>query len=92
MRQLTHAESRILAMNPRAPQTLKDNIYMDGILDSVNTVNEVEKLSCAIDDILANGGFKVKEWLSNGDLTGKRRNQDSSGNIRAESTRDRVEQ
>ena len=80
------------AMNPRAPQKLKDNLYMDGILDSVNTVKEVEKLSCAIDDILENGGFKVKELLSIGDLTGKRRNQDSSGNVRTKSTRDPVEQ
>jgi hypothetical protein len=38
---------------------------MDDILDSVNTVKEAEELSRAIDDILANGCFKVKEWRSN---------------------------
>ena len=53
------------AINPRAAQTVKDNTYMDDILDSVNTVKEAEELSRAIDDILANGGFKVKEWRSN---------------------------
>ena len=41
---------------------------MDDILDSVNTVKEAEELSRPIDDILANDGFKVKEWRSNEDL------------------------
>ena len=56
------------AINPRAAQTVKDNTYMDDILDSTNTVKEAEELSYAVDDILANGGFKVKEWRSNEDL------------------------
>ena len=56
------------SINPRAAQTVKDNTYVDDILDSMNTVKEAKELSYAVDDILANGGFKVKEWRSNEDL------------------------
>ena len=56
-------------INPRAAQAVKDNTYMDDILDSVNTVQEAEELSSDIDDVLASGGFKVKEWRSNEDLS-----------------------
>ncbi|XP_028397204.1 uncharacterized protein LOC114521013 [Dendronephthya gigantea] len=54
--------------NPRAARTVKDNTYMDDILDSVDTVEEAKELSSSIDVILANGGFNVKEWRSNEDL------------------------
>ena len=64
------------AINPRAAQTVKDNTYMDDILDSVNTVKEAEELSRAIYDILANGGFKVKEWQSNEDLNKNKATQE----------------
>jgi hypothetical protein len=40
------------AINLRAAQTVKDNTYMDDIIDSVNTVKEAVELSRAIDDIL----------------------------------------
>jgi hypothetical protein len=64
------------AINPRAAKTVKDNTYMDDILDSVNTVKEAEELSRGIDDILANGGFKVKEWRSNEDLSKNKATQE----------------
>ncbi|XP_028394872.1 uncharacterized protein LOC114519015 [Dendronephthya gigantea] len=54
--------------NPRAARTVKDNTYMDDILDSVDTVEEAKELSSSIDVILAKGGFNVKEWRSNEDL------------------------
>ena len=54
--------------NPRAAQAIKDNSYMDDILDSVTTNEEATGLTKAIDDVLEKGGFQVKGWQSNGEL------------------------
>ena len=54
--------------NPRAAQAIKDNSYMDDILDSVATNGEATELTKAIDDILETGGFQVKRWQSSGEL------------------------
>ena len=54
--------------NPGAAQAIKDNSYMDDILDSVATNGEATELTKAIDDILETGGFQVKRWQSNGEL------------------------
>ena len=77
-------------MNPRATQTVKDNTYIDHILDSVNIVK---------DDILANSEFEVKKWRSNEDLNKNSAKQEkeeikvnSTGSVRAESTWSCVEQ
>ncbi|XP_033643441.1 uncharacterized protein LOC117303376 [Asterias rubens] len=50
---------------PDAARVLKENTYMDDICDSVHTVNEAKKLTSEIDEVLAEGGFRVKGWLSN---------------------------
>ncbi|XP_028413778.1 uncharacterized protein LOC114536622 [Dendronephthya gigantea] len=55
--------------NPRAAQAIKDNSYMDDILDSVATNEEAIELTTAIDGILEKGGFGVKGWQSNGELS-----------------------
>ncbi|XP_041453627.1 uncharacterized protein LOC121406824 [Lytechinus variegatus] len=59
--------------HPHAASVLKRNVYMDDICDSVQTVDEARKLSAEIDEVLNDGGFKVKGWISNesdvGDLT-----------------------
>jgi hypothetical protein len=54
--------------NPEAARTIKDNTYMDDILDSVDTKEEAKKLTSGVDRILETGGFKVKGWQSNKDL------------------------
>ena len=54
--------------NPEAARTIKDNTYMDDILDSVNTKEEAKKLTNGVDRILETGGFNVKGWQSNKDL------------------------
>ena len=54
--------------SPRAAQTIKDNSYMDDILDSVQTNNEATELTAEIDGILEKGGFQVKGWTSNAEL------------------------
>ena len=55
--------------SPRAAQTIKDNSYMDDILDSVQTNNEATELTAEIDGILEKGGFQVKGWTSNAELS-----------------------
>ena len=56
------------SLHPSATKTLKNNSYMDDILDSVHTVSEARQLTTGIDNVLDKGGFKVKEWQSNKDL------------------------
>ena len=48
--------------NPRASPVLKENTYMDDILDSVHTVEEAKELTNGINGILKAGGFQVKGW------------------------------
>ena len=54
--------------NPEAARTIKNNTYMDDILDSVDTKEEAKKLTSGVDRILETVGFKVKGWQSNKDL------------------------
>ena len=53
---------------PRAAETLKRNVYMDDICESVDTLAEAQELAGNIDEILEKGGFKVKGWTSNKNL------------------------
>ena len=64
--------------SPSAAKTLKENSYMDDILDSVQTVSEARQLTTEIDEVLAKGGFSIKEWQSNRDLkdTGDKQNEE----------------
>eukprot|EP00057_Strongylocentrotus_purpuratus_P004640 XP_003729152.1 PREDICTED: uncharacterized protein LOC100889568 [Strongylocentrotus purpuratus] len=55
---------------PEAANVLKRNVYMDDICDSVETLSKAETLTGDIDEVLSNGGFKVKGWLSNKPLHG----------------------
>ena len=57
------------SLSPHATKTLKNNSYLDDILDSVDTVQEAQELMTGIDNVLKKGGFKVKEWQSNKDLS-----------------------
>ncbi|XP_014668938.1 PREDICTED: uncharacterized protein LOC106810171 [Priapulus caudatus] len=56
--------------HPEAANVLNHNVYMDDICESVRTIPEAEKLSSDIDELLAEGGFKVKGWISNEPLHG----------------------
>ena len=55
-------------VSQRAAATITDNSYMDDICDSVHTVEEAQTLIKEVDNMLENGGFNIKEWLSNKDL------------------------
>ena len=49
--------------HPKAAKVLQENSYMDDILDSVDSPEDVTQLTSAIEDVLSLGGFKIKEWL-----------------------------
>ena len=51
-----------------AAKVLKENVYMDDICDSVETVEEAKRVADNIDIVLKSGGFQVKGWISNIDL------------------------
>ena len=57
------------ATNPDVAEVLTNNVYMDDICDSVDTIEEAHRLSQGIDSVLAKGGFSTKGWISNKDLT-----------------------
>ncbi|XP_041456247.1 uncharacterized protein LOC121408709 [Lytechinus variegatus] len=59
------------ATHPKAAQVLKESVYMDDICDSVREVSEAEQLTSEIDQVLQEGGFKVKGWTSNEALKGE---------------------
>ena len=55
-------------VKPEVAKVLTENVYMDDICESVDTVEEAKKLADDIDIVLKNGGFQVKEWISNKEL------------------------
>ena len=54
-------------VHPEAADVLKNNTYMDDICESQKTTDEARKITHEIDEVLATGGFSVKEWISNCD-------------------------
>lgn len=61
---------------PEAAKVLKEDVYMDDICHSEDTVQETRKVAEDLDKILMKGGFSVKNWKSNKPLTPV--NEDSS--------------
>ena len=55
-------------IKPKVGKVLTENVYMDDICESVETVEEAKKLLEDIDFVLKNGGFQVKGWISNKEL------------------------
>eukprot|EP00794_Sanderia_malayensis_P000823 gene823-120_t len=56
---------------PDAARVLIENVYMDDICESVNTVQEAKKLAEDIDSIVKDVGFQVRGWAPNKDLIEK---------------------
>eukprot|EP00057_Strongylocentrotus_purpuratus_P016422 XP_011670896.1 PREDICTED: uncharacterized protein LOC105441474 [Strongylocentrotus purpuratus] len=56
------------SQHPKAAEVLKRDTYMDDICTSVRTSEEAKDLVKDIDEVLADGGFKVKGWQSNEQL------------------------
>ena len=45
-------------------QTISKSMYVDDILDSADSIAEIENLKKGITEILKHGGFKIKLWLN----------------------------
>ena len=54
-------------VHPEAADVIKHNTYMDDICESQKTTDEARKIMHKIDEVIATGGFSVKEWVSNRD-------------------------
>ena len=57
------------ATNPDTAKVLTNNVSMDDICDSADTVEKAQGLSNEIDSVLAKGRFSVKDWTSNKDMS-----------------------
>ena len=63
-------------LKQEAAKALTENVYMDDICESVETVEEAKKLAEDIDIVLKSGGLQVKGWISKKNL--KEENQDAN--------------
>ena len=48
---------------PEATKVIKENSYMDDIIDSTNNKENALRITKKIEDILDKGGFKMKDWI-----------------------------
>lgn len=78
------------SLGPHAAKTLKNNSYMDDILDSIHTVQQAQELTTGIDNVLEEGGFKVKAWQSNKSLSNNRDQEGGEVNVLTGSVEDKV--
>ncbi|KAK3699224.1 hypothetical protein QZH41_002094, partial [Actinostola sp. cb2023] len=75
---------------PEAAQKLKRNTYMDDICESVHTAEKAEKMTKELDKVLENGGFKVKGWTSNKELSDASSPQDQEIKILQGSSEEKI--
>ena len=54
---------------PKAAQVIKENAYMDDIIESVPTKEKGTKLAKDIEPLLDKGNFKMREWIFTHDRT-----------------------
>ena len=54
---------------PKAAQVIKENTYMDDIIESVSDKEKAKKLAKDIENLLEEGSFKMKEWIFTHDDT-----------------------
>ena len=58
---------------PDAAKIVKDNTYMDDIIESTTDLPTAQKLMQDIETLIIKGGFKLKEWIfSRGSSNGKK--------------------
>ena len=57
---------------------------MDDICESLKTTDKARKLTHKIDEVLATGGFSVKEWISNCDQEEEQPSQERDASSEAE--------
>ena len=54
---------------PKAAHVIKENTYMDDIIESVSDKEKAKKLAKDIENLLEEGSFKIKEWIFTNDGT-----------------------
>lgn len=50
---------------PEAARIVKEDFYMDDMLNSFETKTEAERLKAAVITLLSKGGFELTKWRSN---------------------------
>ena len=53
-------------LNPRAASLIVDSFYVDDLVDSVPSIEEARRLASGVEEILAKGGFFLKDWKFGG--------------------------
>ena len=54
---------------PEAAKIVKNNSYMDDILDIVNTKEKAHQMTKEIETVVNAGGFEMKSWILSGEIT-----------------------
>ena len=71
-------------VHPEAADVLTNNTYMDDICESSKTTDKARKLTHEINEVLATGGFSVKEWILNCDQEEEQPSQERDASSEAE--------
>ena len=77
-------------VHPKAANVLKNNTYVDDICDSLKTTDEARMLTKDIDEVLATGGFSIKEWISNCDQEEQQTQEQNATSDAEESSAEKV--
>ncbi|XP_066029071.1 uncharacterized protein [Pocillopora verrucosa] len=72
---------------PEATEIILTNTYMDDIIESVDTESKAKQLTDDIENLLEQGGFKLKEWIYSGIQSNK---NDEQVVIESHTTTERV--
>lgn len=66
---------------PEASEVIKESRYMDDVVDSRNSIDELRQITKDIDTVLATGNFRIKEWISNVSLSEDNSNNQNSSEV-----------
>ena len=61
---LRKTANQFLEEYPQSVKVIIDNSYVDDIIDSVTDTTELSRVTNEINEILASGNFKIKQWIS----------------------------
>ncbi|XP_033122961.1 uncharacterized protein LOC117121760 [Anneissia japonica] len=60
---------------PEAADTILNNVYMDDVLQCVETREMAERLTKEVDCLLKPGNFSIKEWIISGEESGEKQDR-----------------
>ena len=67
--EITKYNGPVHYISHQAAQIIKENSYMDDIIESVDDTKLAKQLTEAIEELLIKGGFRIKEWIMSKDDT-----------------------